>query len=84
MTLAAFRSLDVEDQYILWLTRSVQLSERDTAEHLYMLYQLDSFYIEMKFFKWSDEEPVMRTFSKERRLQPYLHRININGIFSAF
>jgi len=82
MTMADFRSLDDEDQYITWLTRSVQVSDWDTTEHYYVLYQLDSFYIEMKFFKWNDEEPVMRTFSKDRRLRPYLYKININGIFS--
>jgi len=81
MTLTEFRNLDGEDQYILWLTRSVQLSERDSVEHLYVLYQLDGFYIEMQFFKWSDDEPVMRTFSKERRLLPYLYQININEVF---
>jgi hypothetical protein len=82
MTLTAFRRLYEEDQYILWMTRAIQVSERDTVEYYYVLYQLDSFYIEMKFPKWSAETPVMRTFSKERRLIPYLYQINLNEVFS--
>lgn len=82
MTIAAFRRLYEEDQHILWVTRSVQVSERDTSEYYYVLYQLYSFYIEMKFPKWSAERPVMRTFSKDRRLIPYLYKINISEVFS--
>ena len=61
---------------------SVEISGRETEKNCYILYQIDGFYIEMKFFKDSYEEPVMRIFSKERRLQPYLQKININEIFS--
>lgn len=78
MTLEAFRNLNHEERCTTWHTCAVQISERETQDCFYALYQLDGFYIEIKFFKWTDELPVMRTFSKNIRLEPYLNKININ------
>lgn len=82
MTLSEFRKLDEEDRYILWLSAAVQVSKIDTRQCLFVLYQLDEFYIEMKFHKTSLMPPVMRTFSKQRRVMHYLDAININALIS--
>ena len=80
MTLAAFRALNEEGQYLLWINESVHIGERDTPYHCYELYQLYSFYIELRIPKWPGEPTMICTFCKDRRLEPYLQEINISGI----
>jgi len=76
MTLQEFRSLNKEDQYILLWEKAVLVADRENDEYKYILYQLDSFYIELRLSKHNFTE-ILATFSRERRLQPYLESIDL-------
>lgn len=80
MTLAAFRALHEEGQYLLWISESVHIGERETPDYCYELYQLYSFYIELRIPKWPGQRIMICSFCKAGRLEPYLQEINISGI----
>jgi hypothetical protein len=79
MTLKEFRSLDKNDQYIVLWDKAVLIADRENEEHKYILYQLDSFYIELQLSK-NDFNEVLRTFSRDRRLKPYLEAIDLGSL----
>jgi len=79
MTIHQFRLLDIEDQYITLWEKAVEVAKRENERFAFVLYQLGSFYIELKFSLDGSREE-MRIFSKERRLQPYLDEIDLGSI----
>ena len=79
MRLEEFRSLNQVDQYIILWEKSILIGQRENATYKYVLYQLDSFYIEFRLTK-SNLKEVIRTFTRDRRLEPYLHDINLNEL----
>ena len=81
MTMDEYRSLSKEDRYILWLSRSMQVASYDDAEIVSVLYQLDNFYVEIRFFKNSLKQCYFRTFTNTYFLAPYLAQIDIRKLF---
>ena len=79
MTLQEFRSIDKDDQYITVWERAVLVADRENEEFKYILYQLDSFYIELRLSKHSFLE-VLTSFSRDRRLTPYLENIDLGEL----
>jgi len=79
MTLQEFRSLNKDEQYILLWERAALVADRENYEYKYILYQLDSFYIELRLSKHNFTEMLV-SFSRDRRLQPYLENINLGSI----
>lgn len=80
MTLKEFRLLDLDDQYIILWEKAVPVGEREDRRFKYILYQLDSFYIEISIPVDGEISESMRSFSKQRRLKHYLDAIDINSI----
>ncbi len=80
MTLKEFRLLDRDDQYILLWEKASPVAEREDDQFKYILYQLDGFYIEIAMPVDGDLTESIRSFSKQRRLQPYLDAIDIRSI----
>jgi len=74
MNLDQFRSLNKIDQHIILWERAVLIAERENHTYKYILYQLGGFYIEVRLSKIGFKE-VVRTFSRDRRLDPYLQMI---------
>jgi hypothetical protein len=71
--------LDTEDQYIILWERAVEIARRENLKFAFVLYQLDNFYIELKFSLDGAKEE-MRIFSRERRLTPYLEEIDLSSL----
>lgn len=80
MTLLEYRSMNENERYVLWLAKSVMVAEQEDEFAYNILYQLDGFYIEMKFFKSASQNVLIRAFSDSKYLAPYLPSIDISGI----
>jgi hypothetical protein len=60
------------------------VATRVTKTYLYTLYQIQGFYVELKFHRqYPDREVVLtRAFEDTNLLLPYLKHIDISGLFS--
>ena len=58
---------------------AIEVAERNFAGEVYLLYQLDSFYIEVKYIS-EDIIMVIRSFSGTLQLNPYLENIDIKWL----
>lgn len=77
MTLYQFSLLDeIEQAEMLW-EKGVFLMTIDDLEHNYILYQLEAFYIEVKYHKQLNVIQSLKTFKTTDLLTPYLHQIDI-------
>ncbi|MDQ3842825.1 MAG: hypothetical protein M3342_02250 [Bacteroidota bacterium] len=78
MTLYDFIALDEQEQAeAVW--NGVFIADREDQEHRILLYQIDSFYIEVYYHKEYNVIRRFRPFSSTDQLQPYLEQINIIG-----
>ena len=75
MTLKYYRRLSEPKQYTRLLTKGVCIGERISDEILFLLFQLDLFYVEIAFHKETDELISARSFENVDELDPYLERI---------
>lgn len=82
MTLYQFNMLDESEQLEAIWDRSTTLAERQDAEFLYILYQIDSFYIEEKVQKDGNIRHAFKSFASTSAslLQPYLDQIDITSL----
>ena len=77
MTLYEFNALDeMEQAEAVW--DSVFIADREDDEHRILLYQRDSFYIEVYYHKEYNAIRRLRSFSSTNQLEPYLKRIKLN------
>lgn len=76
MTLYQFNGLDeMEQQEAIW--DGAFIADREDDEHKILLYQLDSFYVEVYLHKVFQVIRKYRSFSSTDQLQPYLYQINL-------
>lgn len=75
MTLKYFRRLSEPNQFTRLLTKGVCIGERSSDESLFLLFQLDLFYVEIAFHKDTDELVSTRSFEDVDQLDPYLEQI---------
>jgi hypothetical protein len=54
------------------------IAERTNSLFRIMLYDLDGFYVEVYFFKWSRKPMGYSTFRSTSRLNPYLRQIDLS------
>lgn len=82
MTLYQFNMLDEAEQLEAIWDKSTNLAEREEAEYLYILYQIDSFYIEEKVLKEGNIRYAFKSFASTSAslLQPYLDQIDIRSL----
>ncbi len=79
MTLYQFLALDeMEQAEAIW--EGVHIAEREDEEHRILLYQIDSFYVEVFYHKEYNIIRRFRSFSSVNLLEPYLSRINQKGL----
>ena len=77
MTLYEFNQLDeMEQAEAVW--DGVFIGDREDAEHKILLYQIDSFYVEVYYHKEYNVIRRFRSFSSTDQLQPYLEKIKIS------
>ncbi len=82
ITLYEFNSLnEFEKGEALW-EYGVHVSERFEGECGYALYQLNNFYVEVKYNGSINEISKFTSFSTYTKLEPYLDKIDISGLHS--
>ncbi|MBL7710698.1 MAG: hypothetical protein JNJ86_16630 [Chitinophagaceae bacterium] len=84
MTLYQFNMLDEAEQLEAIWDKSTKLDEREDSDFLYILYQIDNFYIEEKIRKEGNIRHAFKSFTSTSAslLQPYLDQIDITSINS--
>lgn len=82
MTLYQFNMKDEMEQIEAIWYHSTKLAERDDATFLYVLYQIDSFYVEEQIHKEYNVRRALKSFSSTNAelLKPYLEMIDISKI----
>lgn len=80
MTLYQFNALkEVEQAEAVW--NGVFVADREDEEHRILLYQIDSFYVEVYYDMQHNALVRFRSFSSTEQLDPYLDKINLIGKF---
>jgi len=76
MTLYQFKMLnETEQAEVVWA--STNIGQRPDHEHTILLYQVDSFYVEVYYHRENNAISRMRSFSNPDQLDPYTMHINI-------
>ena len=57
----------------------VHIADQEDQEHSILLYQIDSFYVEVYYHKELNVIRRFKPFSSTEQLQPYLNQIDIVG-----
>ena len=72
MTLYQFKTLDEEEQYNTVWNNGVLIAGRTSKEDKFLLYQIDGFYVELKYDVNINKIVELRSFGNASRLEPYL------------
>lgn len=80
MTLYQFNMMDEMEQIETVWNRGVLLAERKDQNYEYSLYQIDSFYVELRNEPGDKGYNAMKTFSTTTLLEPYLGQIDIGKL----
>lgn len=80
MTLNKFDSLGQTQQYEVLLEKAVYLSNRSDNNFSYILYQIESFYVEVKFDLVANDFIMYRAFDDMEELEPYLLEIDLDEV----
>ena len=79
MTIQKFKSLSyIKQAEVLW-EHGVFIADRQSRKHTIMLYQIDTFYVEVLYHKTNGSVEI-RGFENTGLLQPYLEQINLAEI----
>ena len=82
MTLYQFNALDESEQAeAVW--SSVQIGDRRDDVYSFLLYQIDSFYVEVYYHREYNLIRKFRGFSNPDQLLPYLNQINIDELLKG-
>jgi len=80
MTLDEFNTLDeMEQAEAVW--DGVFVADREDEEHKILLYQIDSFYVEVFYHKQHNVLKKFSAFSSINQLDIYLDKIDLTGKF---
>jgi hypothetical protein len=66
---------EMEQAEVVWA--STNIGERRDKEHTILLYQVDSFYVEVFYHRKNNVISRTRSFSNPDQLEPYMVHINI-------
>lgn len=75
-----FQLLDQEDQINLLYTQGTFVGKQKNDNRISVLYQLDSFYVEITYKKYRYYIVSLRSFSTVELINPYLADINITDL----
>jgi hypothetical protein len=77
MTLYEYKILDEPEQYnVLW-SKEVFIDHRIRATYNFLLYQIEGFYVELKYNREENKMQGIRSFSSTEQLEPYLRKIKL-------
>lgn len=82
MQIREFKYQEKHTKKTLVLNNGVYLTSRRITDFLLLLFQIDSFYVEVYFDEQESEIGYMRAFSSTEHLAPYLHKIDISSVLS--
>jgi len=77
MTFYQFKALSAYKQYQYLRKRGVMIAQRITTAYKFLLYQIDSFYVELKYNLLETKIEVIKCFSDTKDLDPYLGDISL-------
>jgi hypothetical protein len=80
MTLAQFNKLKIEEQQKAVLINGVFLGERKDPPLRMMLYDMESFYVEIFFLSRYNKVAWFNGFQSTKKLEPYLQKIDVSSI----
>lgn len=78
MTLYQFNSLNEMQQADELWEKGVHIAERPEGDFELLLYQIDSFYVEVWYQRVDNKIKKIRSFSSINALEPYLKNIQID------
>ena len=70
----------VDQEFLLW-SKGVEIAIRRNQLYSYLLYQLDAFYIEVRYCLRLDAIDKITGFEDMRKLDPYLAQVNISTLY---
>ena len=82
MTNQHFNTLSKQDQQNHLLKDGIFLVEREDGPFRIMLYQMDSFYVEVYFFNLYNKVAFLQSFSDTEALQPYLEQLDVASMLN--
>lgn len=82
MTQEQFSKLPFTQQCLITKKLAVEVARRYDDLYGYILFQFDSFYIELRFDRYFDIIQQVMSFEQNRMPGNYLDNINIQGILS--
>jgi hypothetical protein len=77
MTFLQFKSLSEYKQYEILKQKGVIIAQRITTAYKFLLYQIDSFYVELKYNLFETKIEDMKCFLDTKGLDPYLGDISL-------
>jgi len=80
MTFYQFKALSEYKQYEQIKSRGVIIAQRISTAYKFLLYQIDSFYVELKYNLFETRIEVMKCFSNTKDLDPYLKDISLSEL----
>ena len=80
MILFDFKLLSQREQLDLLYEQGVYIGKRRQGETTILLYQLESFYVEIFYSKYRYHVLAVRSFSSMHRLDPYLSQVNVESL----
>jgi hypothetical protein len=80
MVLDFFNALPKKEQQEMLLAQGTFLTERTDGPFRIMLYQLDTFYVEVHFFNLYNKVAFFSAFDTIEALEPYLETIDVSGV----
>jgi hypothetical protein len=82
MTICDFLALnETEQTEVVW--SDIHIAERENCKYWILLYQVDSFYVELFFNKDLYEIEALRPFTCTDLLEPYLDKIDIGHLYKS-
>ena len=80
MTLFEFKHLTEVGQAEVLQEQGVHIATRDSLFHTLVLYQIDSFYVEVVYHRLENKIIKIRSFLSTYALEPYLEKIDLSDI----
>lgn len=83
MNCAAFKRLSSKRQRQVVLDLGVPLGKRESRNFCIYLFAVDAFYVEVYFFKESEEYGTVKPLSEVEGLDPYLNDIQLDDLLAV-
>ena len=80
MTLYQYKLLNKDEQYkVLW-DKGVFIDQRISVSYNFQLYQIEGFYVELKYNREENKIVGLKSFISTEPLEPYLRKIKLDDI----